>query len=65
MAGVRRELLSGNRDDEKGASDATYASDIAFTPAVKAIQSEKGSRAAYSRMEGVAGWETAVTPELE
>lgn len=39
-------------------------SDIAFTPAVKAIQSRKGSRAAYARMEQGGGWQTTVTPEL-
>ncbi len=43
----------------------TPASDIAFTPAVKAIQQRKGSRAAYARMEAGAGWQTRVTPELE
>ena len=42
-----------------------YASDVAFTPAVKAIQVEKGSRAAYAQMEWGSGWETSVTPELE
>lgn len=42
-----------------------YPSDIAFTPSVKAIQSEKGSRHGYSRMELGSGWETTVTPELE
>lgn len=41
-----------------------YSSDIAFTPAVKAIQTEKGSRSSYSRMEQSGGWETTVTPEL-
>ena len=28
----------------------SYPSDVAFTPAVKAIQVEKGSRDAYARM---------------
>jgi predicted pyridoxine 5'-phosphate oxidase superfamily flavin-nucleotide-binding protein len=42
-----------------------YASDVAFTPAVKGIQVEKGSRAAYARMEWGSGWETTVTPVLE
>lgn len=42
-----------------------YSSDIAFTPAVKAIQSERGSRTSYSRMEKGGSWETTVTPELE
>lgn len=41
-----------------------FPSDIAFTPAVKAIQSRKGSRHAYARMEQGAGWQTAITPEL-
>lgn len=40
------------------------ASDIAFTPAVKAIQARKGSRAAYARMEEGQGWNTTITPEL-
>lgn len=40
-------------------------SDIAFTPAVKAIQARKGSRGAYARMEQGRGWQTAVTPELQ
>jgi predicted pyridoxine 5'-phosphate oxidase superfamily flavin-nucleotide-binding protein len=42
-----------------------FSSDIAFTPAVKAIQTEKGSRASYARMEEGGSWETSVTPELE
>ncbi|WP_439630049.1 pyridoxamine 5'-phosphate oxidase family protein [Gemmata sp.] len=42
----------------------TYTSDVAFTPAVKAVQAEKGSRRGYARMEESGGWETAVTDEL-
>lgn len=44
----------------------TYAtpSDVAFTPAVKAIQARKGSRHAYARMEQSGGWETTITDEL-
>jgi predicted pyridoxine 5'-phosphate oxidase superfamily flavin-nucleotide-binding protein len=41
-----------------------YSSDIAFTPTVKAIQAQKGSRAAYAEMEEQGAWETRVTPEL-
>jgi predicted pyridoxine 5'-phosphate oxidase superfamily flavin-nucleotide-binding protein len=41
-----------------------YVSDIAFTPAVKAIQSRKGSRSAYSKVEKGRGWQTKVTSEL-
>lgn len=40
------------------------ASDVAFTPGVKAIQSRKGSRDAYARMESQGGWATAITEEL-
>ncbi|HEX8339643.1 MAG TPA: pyridoxamine 5'-phosphate oxidase family protein [Tepidisphaeraceae bacterium] len=39
-------------------------SDVAFTPAVKTIQQQKGSRRSYARMEESGGWETHVTPEL-
>ena len=42
-----------------------FSSDVAFTPAVKAIQTEKGSRSSYARMESGGSWETTVTPELE
>ena len=42
----------------------TTASDVAFTPTVKAIQSRKGSRGAYARMESQGGWATAITEEL-
>ena len=42
-----------------------YSSDIAFTPSVKAIQTEKGSRPNYARTEMSGSWETTVTPELE
>ena len=40
------------------------ASNIVFTPMVKAIQSRKGSRSAYARMENGAGWATEITREL-
>ena len=40
-----------------------YPSDIAFTPAVKAVQTEKGSRDGYARSER-RGWQTRVTPDL-
>ena len=41
-----------------------FASDVAFTPVVKAIQTEKGSRTAYAKVEQGRGWQTEVTPEL-
>src|SRR5215813_13900119 len=40
-----------------------YPSDIAFTPAVKAVQTAKGSRAGYAKAER-RGWRTRVTPDL-
>jgi hypothetical protein len=41
-----------------------YPSDIAFTPAVKAVQEAvKRSRAAYAKVER-RGWPTRVTPDL-
>ena len=42
-----------------------FASDIAFTDTVKAIQQSRGSRAAYERMERGGSWKTTITPELE
>lgn len=42
-----------------------FSSDIAFTPAVKEIQTDKGSRSSYARMETGESWKTEVTPELE
>jgi predicted pyridoxine 5'-phosphate oxidase superfamily flavin-nucleotide-binding protein len=42
-----------------------FPSDIAFTPAVKAIQSEKGSRTSYAKVEEGRGWQTSATPELK
>ncbi len=41
-----------------------YSSDVAFTPAVKAIQSRKGSRRAYAQREEAGSWKTAITPDL-
>jgi hypothetical protein len=41
-----------------------FTSDVAFTPAVKAIQSRKGSRGAYARVEERGGWRATITPDL-
>ncbi|HEY6877378.1 MAG TPA: pyridoxamine 5'-phosphate oxidase family protein [Polyangiales bacterium] len=41
-----------------------YASDVAFTGAVKSIQSSRGSRAGYARMERSGGWETEIDEPL-
>ena len=43
----------------------TYASDIGFTPMVKAWQTKKGSRHAYERMEQSGSWQTRITPQLK
>lgn len=40
------------------------ASDVAFSPAVKAVQMRRGSRAGYARMEERGGWSDRITPEL-
>jgi predicted pyridoxine 5'-phosphate oxidase superfamily flavin-nucleotide-binding protein len=40
------------------------SSDIAFTPRVKAIQAERGSRTNYARMEGRGGFRTELTEDL-
>ena len=40
------------------------ASDIAFTPSVKAQQTLRGSRAAYERMEKGDGWSDTITADL-
>ena len=40
------------------------ASDIAFTPAVKAAQQLRGSRKVYARMEQRGGWQERVTTDL-
>lgn len=40
------------------------SSDVAFSPAVKQVQGERGSRAAYARMERDGGFETQVTESL-
>ena len=42
----------------------TYSSDVAFTPAVKAIQARKGSRDAYAHVESRGGWRTEIDEDL-
>ena len=42
----------------------TFPSDVAFTPAVKAVQQARGSRESYAQMEKGRGWRTTVTPDL-
>ncbi|HEU5057434.1 MAG TPA: pyridoxamine 5'-phosphate oxidase family protein [Kofleriaceae bacterium] len=40
------------------------SSDVAFSPTVKVVQAERGSRAAYARVERGGGFETAVDERL-
>jgi predicted pyridoxine 5'-phosphate oxidase superfamily flavin-nucleotide-binding protein len=40
------------------------SSDLAFTPAVKAIQARKGSREAYAHVEQKGGWRTEIDDDL-
>lgn len=47
------------------ADTKTYASDVAFTETVKAIQARKGSRTAYARMESGGSWEQSITADLK
>jgi uncharacterized protein len=45
-------------------SDTGFSSDVAFTPAVKAMQTRKRSRRAYANMEQRGSWPTRITPDL-
>lgn len=45
-------------------TDHAFSSDVAFSPSVKAVQTRKGSRRSYSRMEERGSWQTTITPEL-
>jgi predicted pyridoxine 5'-phosphate oxidase superfamily flavin-nucleotide-binding protein len=42
----------------------TYSSDVAFSPAVKGIQTAKGSRTAYADVEARGGWRTGIDEHL-
>jgi uncharacterized protein len=42
----------------------TYSSDVAFSPAVKEIQTRKGSRAIYAHVEANGGWRTEIDDNL-
>jgi predicted pyridoxine 5'-phosphate oxidase superfamily flavin-nucleotide-binding protein len=53
-----REMKQEDRPEQRPASD------VAFTPAVKAIQERLGSRQAYARMERGRGWSRTVDDDL-
>jgi predicted pyridoxine 5'-phosphate oxidase superfamily flavin-nucleotide-binding protein len=40
------------------------SSDVAFTPSVKTMQEQRGSRAHFAKMEATTGWRTAITADL-
>ena len=42
----------------------SYSSDVAFTPAGKAIQTRKGSREGYAHVEERGGWRTEIDENL-
>lgn len=46
-------------------ADTGFSSDVAFTPAVKAIQARKGSRRAYAHMEEGGSWQTKIPDNLK
>ncbi|WP_213161596.1 pyridoxamine 5'-phosphate oxidase family protein [Kaustia mangrovi] len=46
-------------------STRTYPSDVAFTPTVKAVQTRKGSRPLYARVEENGSWQTRIAPDLK
>ena len=49
--------------DAQTDASQSYASDVAFSPSVKAIQTRKGSRASYHKQEE-RGWRTQITADL-
>ena len=56
------DTLARRSRNERRAHDPS--SDIAFTPRVKAVQTARGSRAAYARQEARGGFRTAIDDEL-
>ena len=50
--------------DVHRSSHETFSSDVAFTPAVKAIQARKGSRDGYAQVEQSGGWRTEIDEKL-
>ena len=66
MVPLIRDFLrpKGRAAMKRPSASSPYSSDVAFTPAVKAIQSRKGSRQGYASMEERGSWETRITPDL-
>jgi len=47
------------------ADTKTYASDVAFSDTVKAVQARKGARSAHARMEAGGSWERSISADLK
>lgn len=47
------------------ADSKSYTSDVAFSDTVKSVQTRKGSRSAYARMEEGGSWERSITSDLK
>jgi len=47
------------------ADSKSYTSDVAFSDTVKSVQTRKGSRSAYARMEEGGAWERSITSDLK
>ena len=46
-------------------NEPVHSSDVAFTPAVKAVQNRRGSRRAYTKHEERGGWKTVIDADLK
>ena len=64
MAKAARRRREEPLGDPSMSDTQTYSSDVAFTPAVKAIQARKGSRDAYAHVEENGGWRTEIDDKL-
>jgi uncharacterized protein len=64
MLGAKTALRRPDEPEVSMSDTDTYSSDVAFTPAVKAIQARKGSRDAYAHVEQRGGWRTEIDEDL-
>jgi predicted pyridoxine 5'-phosphate oxidase superfamily flavin-nucleotide-binding protein len=62
MLGVKQAALKTRRFSMSDIH--AFSSDVAFTPAVKAIQARKGSRDTYAQVEQRGGWRTEIDEDL-
>jgi uncharacterized protein len=61
---ARPDFQEARMPDTHSSSQQTFSSDVAFTPAVKAIQARKGSRESYAHVEESGGWRTDIDENL-